>query len=239
MSLRPRTILDPVANNSLCLRQELNPDFVVLQAPSLVAILTELPWCYKCTLTWLNINNCRSSGGRKRFSVGKLQPVDDAGRIPQVRDARSLKYHECHEAKDIDSLQCRPRGHRGQPALLWWITLLCRCYDHVWGPDIYSRFCLSRHVCSKTGSRVPSFCYARTSPFARLRNWDHCSNSGNVTNSGNGSQLFRRRCPWSCNMKIKDQPSFCGRRVAQQTAVCRNPHHLPHWYSRFTWQMGY
>jgi len=32
------------------------------------------------------------------------------------------------------------------------------------GPDIYSRFCISRHVCSKTGSTVPSLCYARTSP---------------------------------------------------------------------------
>jgi hypothetical protein len=96
--------------------------------------------------------------------VCKLQPVDVAGRIPQVRDGRSLKYHKCHEAKDIDSLQCRPRGHRGQPALFWWITLLCRCCDQVWGPDIYSRFCISRHVYSKTGSTVPSLCYARTSP---------------------------------------------------------------------------
>ena len=116
-------------------------------------------------LIYPNINICRRSPGRNRFSVGKLQPVDDvAGRIPQVRDARSLKYHECHEAKDIDSLHCRPRGHRGQPALFWWITLLRRCYDHVWGPQIYSRFCISRHVCSKTGSTVPSLCNARTSP---------------------------------------------------------------------------
>jgi len=63
---------------------------------------------------------------------------------------------------------------------------------------------------------------------ARLRNRDHRSNRDNVTNSGNGAQQFRRRCPSSCNVKIKCQPSFYGRHVSQQKAVFRNPYNSSH-----------
>ena len=45
--------------------------------------------------------------------------------------------------------------------------------------------------------------------------------------------------PDLCNVKIKGQPSFCGRHVSQQTSVCRNPHNSSHWYCHITWQMGY
>jgi hypothetical protein len=72
---------------------------------------------------------------------------------------------------------------------------------------------------------------------ARLRNMDHCSINGSVTNCANSAQQFRRRCSWSRNVKIDDQPSFCGHLVAQEAPFYCKPHNSFNRYSLITWRL--